>query len=80
MPEMICPGDAANAPSDAIVLFDWRCLSKWESEVTEDKDKSKKIEPEWKVKNGYLEVGRNRLVILICKTKKGWQLLKLPAF
>ena len=44
VPPVVTPGDAAGAPpSDAIVLFDGKDLSKWQSK-----------EP-WKVENGYIE-------------------------
>ena len=47
-PPVITPGTAGSAPSDAIVLFDGKDLSKWHGE----KDK----EAKWKVENGFAEV------------------------
>jgi len=48
-PRVITPGEAPGAPpSDAIVLFDGKDLSKWKD--------SKGQEPKWKVENGYMEI------------------------
>src|SRR5687767_9128375 len=50
LPPEVKPGEKfsheAGAPSDAIVLFDGKDLSKWQGE---------KGEPKWKVENGYVE-------------------------
>lgn len=52
-PEVVTPGtfstqeEPGKAPSDAIVLFDGKDLSKWRGD---------KGEPGWKVENGYVEV------------------------
>ena len=50
LPAVVTPGKAfsqeAAAPSDAIVLFDGKDLSKWKGE---------KGDPQWKVENGYVE-------------------------
>jgi len=52
-PKTITPGTSPGAPpSDAIVLFDGKDLSKW---VQRDGDHE--IEPKWKVSDGYFEVG-----------------------
>lgn len=49
-PHMVTPGaQYGQPPSDAIVLFDGKDLSKW---VTP----GKMTEPKWKVENGYMEV------------------------
>jgi len=51
VPHLVTPGatfsQGAQAPSDAIVLFDGKDLSRW---------KSDKGAPGWKVENGYMEV------------------------
>jgi hypothetical protein len=47
-PPVIDPGPPGGAPSDAIVLFDGKNLSKWRTE--------KGGEAGWKVENGYAEV------------------------
>lgn len=50
VPPVVTPGEAfshmAPAPSDAVVLFDGKDLSKWQGD---------KGEPQWKVENGYME-------------------------
>jgi hypothetical protein len=52
-PRMVTPASVPGGPpSDAIVLFDGKDLSKW---VTRGK-RGKIIEPQWKVENGYIEV------------------------
>jgi hypothetical protein len=48
-PPVIDPGPVGGPPSDAIVLFDGKDLSKWRGE--------KKDIPGWKVESGYMEVG-----------------------
>jgi len=50
-PRQITPGDLPfQPPSDAIVLFDGKDLSKWVQS-----NKGKLMEPTWKVENGYFE-------------------------
>ena len=52
-PPVVTPGTAPGAPpSDAIVLFDGKDLSKW-SNVD---DQGKVLEPKWIVRDGYFEV------------------------
>ena len=53
-PVKVVPGPyvAAPAPSDAIVLFDGKDLSKWEQQVRGGGVQ----EPKWKVENGYIEI------------------------
>ena len=55
-PKAVVPGDAHSAPSDAIVLFDGKDLSKW----TSQKDGGP---ARWKVENGYMEVAKGTGVI-----------------
>ena len=51
-PLVITPGaQNSQPPSDAVVLFDGKDLSKWET-IT----KGKSMPPRWKVENGYMEV------------------------
>src|SRR5690242_18742595 len=51
-PAMVTPGsEPGRPPSDAIVLFDGKDLSKWETNL-----KGKISEPKWKVENGHMEV------------------------
>ena len=51
-PSVITPGaQNSQPPSDAIVLFDGKDLSKWDAFV-----KGKPAPPRWKVENGYMEV------------------------
>ncbi|HVR69854.1 MAG TPA: DUF1080 domain-containing protein [Vicinamibacteria bacterium] len=47
-PRVVDPGGPGRAPSDAVVLFDGRDLSKWKS--------AKGGAARWKVENGYFEV------------------------
>lgn len=49
-PRVVTPGTQQSPPSDAIVLFDGKDLSAWRS--------PKGGEANWKVKDGYVEVGR----------------------
>jgi hypothetical protein len=53
-PPKVAPGPAVSAPppSDAIVLFDGRDLSKWEQFARG----GVVSEPKWKVENGYIEI------------------------
>jgi hypothetical protein len=56
-PPVVTPGAAPGAPpSDAIVLFDGKDLSKWEQEG-KGADKGKMVAAKWPVKDGYFEVG-----------------------
>ena len=48
-PRPVTPGTAGSPPSDAVVLFDGKDLSKWKSEDGG--------EVRWKVKEGYAEMG-----------------------
>ena len=51
-PRVITPGaQNSQPPSDAIVLFDGKDLSRWETI-----SKGKPAQPKWKVENGYMEV------------------------
>jgi hypothetical protein len=56
-PRIIAPGTDSNAqfagraPSDAIVLFDGKDLSRWHGD-----DKGKPVDPKWKVENGWVEI------------------------
>jgi hypothetical protein len=58
VPGIIMPGaKAADAPSDAVILFDGTDLSEWTGSVSTNKNR---FNPEgralWKVENGYMEV------------------------
>lgn len=51
-PRVITPGQTCGAPpSDAVVLFDGKDLSKWTGRL-----KGKDVAPRWKVRNGYMEI------------------------
>jgi hypothetical protein len=50
VPPKVTPGQGTKPPSDAIILFDGKDLSKWESESRD----SQKAPAEWKVQNGEL--------------------------
>lgn len=52
VPEVVTPGVAGKAPSDAIVLFDGKDMSQWVS--AKDGSAAK-----WKVENDYFEVTKN---------------------
>lgn len=55
-PKQIAPGqNVGQPPSDAIVLFDGKDLSRWEQRGR-GADRAKMFEPKWKVENGYFEV------------------------
>ena len=60
-PRVVTPGTESTqaqpgrAPSDAVVLFDGKDLSRWLTRGT-GKIKGKLVEPKWKVENGYMEV------------------------
>ena len=49
-PKIINPGNSSTPPSDAIVLFDGKDLSRWKTEQGG--------EPKWKVGDGYFEVAK----------------------
>jgi hypothetical protein len=52
------PATPGGAPSDAIVLFDGKDLSKWAQDGRGD-EKGKIVDAKWPVKDGYFEVGAN---------------------
>jgi hypothetical protein len=53
-PPLVTPGATASAPpSDAIVLFDGKDLSKWAQRGPNGEN----IQPKWPVKDGYFETG-----------------------
>jgi hypothetical protein len=55
-PRVVTPGaQAGQPPSDAIVLFDGKDLSKWAANGT-GANKGKVVAAPWKVANGYMEV------------------------
>ena len=55
-PHVVTPGkEPGAAPSDAIVLFDGKDLSKWEQHGR-GADSGKLVDAQWKVENGYFEV------------------------
>jgi len=55
-PKVVTPGAVPGAPpSDAIVLFDGRDLSKW-AQAGKGADAGKLVDPKWPVRNGYFEV------------------------
>jgi hypothetical protein len=55
-PRVVTPGpEPGQPPSDAIVLFDGKDLSKWGTNGT-GADKGKVVAAPWKVENGYMEV------------------------
>jgi hypothetical protein len=56
-PPVVTPGATAGAaPSDAVVLFDGRDLSRWAHHGT-GADSNKLLEPKWVVRDGYFETG-----------------------
>jgi hypothetical protein len=56
-PPVVTPGATPGAPpSDAIVLFDGKDLSKW-AQAGKGADAGKIVDAKWPVKNGYFEVG-----------------------
>ena len=58
-PPVVTPGATPSAPpSDAIVLFDGKDLSKW-AQDGKGADAGKMVDAKWPVKNGYFEVGPN---------------------
>ncbi len=55
-PHVVTPGkEPGAAPSDAIVLFDGKDLSKWDQRGR-GADSGKLVDAQWKVENGYFEV------------------------
>src|SRR5438445_9061434 len=52
------PATPGGAPSDAIVLFNGRDLSKW-AQDGRGEEKGKIVDAKWPVKDGYFEVGAN---------------------
>jgi hypothetical protein len=70
-PRIVTPGSESTeqqpgrAPSDAIVLFDGKDLSKWNGQR-----KGAAAEPGWKVENGYMEAG-GKTGSLLSKEKFG---------
>lgn len=58
-PPVVTPGAAPGAPpSDAVVLFDGRDLSKWAHRGT-GADSGKLLDSQWPVRTGYFESGRS---------------------
>jgi len=58
-PPVVTPGATPYAPpSDAIVLFDGKDLSKW-AQDGRGAEKGKIVDAKWPVKDGYFEVGAN---------------------
>lgn len=57
VPPVVTPGDAAQPPSDAIVLFDGSDLSKWVHSGKRDEN-GKPLPAKWKIENGYMEVNK----------------------
>ncbi len=54
---VVTPADAPGGPpSDAIVLFDGKDLSKWSAHASSITHASGSSDPEWKVADGYMEV------------------------
>ena len=55
-PKVVAPGQRPGAPpSDAVVLFDGKDLSKWEN-IGKGEDKGKMVPAQWRVGDGYFEV------------------------
>src|ERR1051325_1975790 len=58
-PKAVTPAASpGGAPSDAIVLFDGKDLSKWQQDGRGD-EKGKIVAPKWPIKDGYIETGAN---------------------
>ncbi|MGA7235359.1 MAG: DUF1080 domain-containing protein [Bryobacteraceae bacterium] len=51
-PRMVTPGEPGDPPSDAIVLFDGKDLSKWAQRGI-GAEAGETVEPKWKVQTGY---------------------------
>lgn len=59
-PPVVTPGaKPGDPPSDAIVLFDGKDLSKWMTTVKKGPNKGQPAAPGWKLQNGYVEVVGN---------------------
>ena len=57
-PRVVTPGkEPGAAPSDAVVLFDGKDLSKW-AQHGKGADSAKVVDAQWKVENGYFEITR----------------------
>lgn len=60
-PRIVTPGTASTTdqpgrpPSDAIILFNGKDLSRWQAQGVGDQE-GKTVEPQWKVENGHMEV------------------------
>jgi len=55
-PHVVTPGkEPGAAPSDAVVLFDGKDLSKW-TQHGKGADSAKLVDAQWKIENGYFEV------------------------
>jgi 3-keto-disaccharide hydrolase len=54
-PRSVTPGNGAAPPSDAVVLFDGKNLSKWTSTAS-NRSGRPAGEPRWKVVDGYVEI------------------------
>src|SRR5437660_1024289 len=55
-PRVVTPGATPGSPpSDAIVLFDGKDLSKWTGQ-SKARDGAKPVATGWKVQNGYVEI------------------------
>jgi azurin len=73
-PQVVTPGTAGAAPSDAVVLFDGKDLSKWKSDPRKDREGGDD-KPGWKVEGGYMEVAPKTAGIRTREKFKGdWQL------
>src|SRR5579872_3776408 len=56
-PHVVTPAsEPGGPPSDAIVLFDGKDLSKWKAQASSITRAGGAGDPEWKVENGYMEV------------------------
>src|SRR5437016_7322475 len=56
-PKVVTPASTpGGAPSDAVVLFDGKDLSKW-VQNGRGANRGKMVDPTWKVENGYMTVG-----------------------
>jgi 3-keto-disaccharide hydrolase len=55
-PRLVTPSSVPGGPpSDAVVLFDGKDLSKW-VQIGKGREKGKTVEPRWKVQNGFVEI------------------------
>jgi hypothetical protein len=87
LPPVVTPGKtAADAPSDAVVLFDGTDLSEWVGTVSTNKKKkyNPKGEALWKVENGYMEVNgtgglRSKKEFGDCQIHLEWAAPNAPA-